>query len=180
MAGTVGGPAGFIGWVGTLPTREIHNLFKGASMYNRIRSGTVLVLFALVAACSPAPEQQAAPASQTGATPAASTQEMHADTLTPRLQAHMATLESAQPADVQPLLPEHRRLVTAMIEDCRQMMADMNMQAPPKWTQLEEQLRQDLDRLDQAPPTQLASLMSEHRSRVRQMMDMRNSMMGDM
>lgn len=149
-------------------------------MYNRIRSGTVLVMLALVAACSSAPDQEAAPASETGATPAASTQEMHADTLTPRLQTHMATLESARPADVQPLLPEHRRLVTAMIEECRKMMVDMKMQAPPKWTQLEAQLRQDLDGLDQASQTQLASLMSEHRSRVHQMMDMRNSMMGDM
>jgi hypothetical protein len=152
-------------------------------MYDRIRSSTVLAFLVVVAACSSGANEEAAPASETGAAPAASsagapaTQEMHADTLTPRLQAHMAAVEKAQPDDLKALLPEHRRLVTAMIEDCRKMMADMNMQPPAKWTQLEQQLQQDLTRMEQVPPGRLASLMDEHRGRVRQMMDMRHDMM---
>lgn len=152
-------------------------------MYDRIRSSTALLFLAIVAACSSGAKEEAAPGSEAGETPAANsasapaTQEMHADTLTPRLQAHMASVERAGPEDLKALLPEHRRLVTAMIEDCRKMMVDMNMQPPAKWTQLEQQLQQDLTRLEQAPPGQLASLMDEHRGRVREMMDMRHDMM---
>lgn len=153
-------------------------------MYNLIRMSAVLTL-ALVAACSSGGEEQAAPASETESAAATAPgspapQGMHADTLTPRLQAHMAAVDKAQPGDLPTLLPEHRRLVTAMIEDCRKMMADMNMRPPAKWTQLEEQLKQDLDQLPQAPPAQLASRLEEHRARVRQMMDMRHDMMGSM
>lgn len=151
-------------------------------MYDRIRSIPILALLAGLAACSSGADE-AAPASETGAAPAATSagapasQEMHADTLTPRLQAHMAALENAGPDNLKTLLPEHRSLVTAMIEECRKMMADMNMQPPDRWTRLEQQLQQDLTALEQAAPGQLAALLDEHRGRVRQMMDMRQDMM---
>lgn len=152
-------------------------------MYNLIRTGAVLTL-TFIAGCSSGGEEQAAPGTEGAAAtaPAAASGEqgMHADTLTPRLQAHMAAVDKAQPGDLPALLPEHRRLVTAMIEECRKMMADMKMQPPAKWTQLEEQLQQDLNQLPLVPPAQLATRLDEHRGRVRQMMEMRHDMMGSM
>ena len=102
---------------------------------------------------------------------------MHEDTLGPRMATHLATLDRADAQHAKTLIPEHRRPVNAMIEECRQMMRQMNMTPPAKWTELESALKQDLDRLDQLPAEQLQAFLPEHRQRVQSMLDMRNDMM---
>lgn len=102
--------------------------------------------------------------------------EMHADTLGPRMEESVSRMDAAAPAEVGAMLPAHRDLVLAMIEECRQMMANMNMTPPAEWTQLETQLQQDLQQMaGGAPPAEEA--VDQHLARVRAMMEMRDDMM---
>jgi hypothetical protein len=145
---------------------------------NLHRPAFFVLALSVFVACSSEPSDgndavSEAPASgQATAMPA-----MHEDTLAQRMETHLATVDRADAQQLKALVPEHRRMVTGMIEDCRQMMRQMNMSPPAKWTELENALMQDLDRMDQLPAEQIQAFLPEHRQRVQSMVDMRHEMM---
>jgi len=64
-----------------------------------------------------------------------------------------------------------------MLEDCRQMMRQMNMTPPRQFTDVETALETDLSRIPALSDTELRSLMPEHLDRVQTVIDMRQDMM---
>ncbi|MFN2398150.1 MAG: hypothetical protein ABR543_05850 [Gemmatimonadaceae bacterium] len=104
-------------------------------------------------------------------------QEMHEDTLAPRVEAHLRRLATTNPDSLKALVPANREMVNALIADCEQMMREMKMQPPAKWTNAVRDLRRDLDRMAGMTGEQLRAAMPQHRQRIEDMLGMRRDMM---
>ncbi|MCY7380144.1 MAG: hypothetical protein LH467_12515 [Gemmatimonadaceae bacterium] len=72
---------------------------------------------------------------------------------------------------------DDRRVVTALIADCEQMMRELKMEPPRKWRDAVHELRTDLDRMTNMTGAQLEQAMPEHRKRIEGMLAMRSDMM---
>lgn len=151
-----------------------------------------LALLATVAACNPGSRDRSADSAgagaMMGAAPADSSQMampagaqtmsgMHQDTLVPKVQAHVQRLQTANADSLRALVPDDRRVVTALIADCEQMMREMKMEPPRKWRNAVQELRTDLDRMANMTGAQLERAMPEHRKRIEGMLAMRRDMM---
>lgn len=124
----------------------------------------------------------AGPASAAGADSAhggmAGMQETHPDTLAPKVEAHLRRLATTSSDSLRALVPANREIVNALIADCEQMMREMKMEPPAKWTNAVRDLRRDLDRMTGMTGEQLRAAMPEHRQRIEDMLGMRRDMMG--
>ncbi len=104
-------------------------------------------------------------------------QGMHEDTLAPKVQAHLQRLATTDPDSLKALVAADREIVNALIADCEQMMREMKMEPPAKWTNAVRDLRRDLDRMVGMSGEQLRAAMPEHRQRIEDMLGMRRDMM---
>ena len=153
---------------------------------------TALALLATVAACKPERRDTAADSAGTGAimraAPADSSgmamgagdkgmSDMHQDTVAAKVEAHLKRLQTANADSLRALVPDDRRVVTALIADCEQMMRAMKMDPPRKWHDAVAALRTDLDRMAKMTGAQLAQAMPGHRTRIEGMLAMRHDMM---
>lgn len=160
----------------------------------RVRPLIALALLATVAACNPGSRDRSADSTGAGAgatvaaapgdsghTPmpagAPGMSGMHQDTLAPKVEAHVQRLQTANPDSLRALVPDDRRVVTALIADCEQMMREMKMEPPRKWRNAVQELRTDLDRMANMTGAQLERAMPEHRKRIEGMLAMRRDMM---
>lgn len=148
----------------------------------RVRAMALGLTLALSACGTDDQQSDAAPPAPPSTT-VAETPEMGAmapDTLDQNLSAHMQQMEAVDGAALQGLIPRQRELVIAMIEECKAMMRQMGMSEPGMWTQLEDALREDVDRMAEMAPAELERFFPEHRDRVQRMVDMRRDMMSSM
>jgi len=119
-------------------------------------------------------------------TPAAAPEEpapampMQEDELGPQLEANMQRARAADAQEFRRMFPEHRDLVNAMLDECREMMRDMGMTPPRQFTRVEEALEEDLRQIPNLSDEELANLKPDHLDRVQAVMDMRDDMMQDM
>ena len=160
----------------------------------RVRPLIPLALLATVAACNPGSSDRSADSTGAGAsaTVAAAPGDsghaampaggpgmsgMHQDTLAPKVEAHLQRLQTANPDSLRALVADDRRVVTALIADCEQMMREMKMEPPRKWRTAVQELRTDLDRMAKMTGAQLEQAMPEHRKRIEGMLAMRRDMM---
>lgn len=105
---------------------------------------------------------------------------MQGDALQSRLNEHVRTARAADVQEFRRIFPQHRDLVTEMLNDCRQMMRRMNMTPPQQFTQVETALETDLQRIPPMSDADLQSLLPQHLDRVQTVIDMRQDMMDDM
>jgi len=106
--------------------------------------------------------------------------DVHDDQLGPQLEANMQRARAADVEGFRRMFPEHRDLVNAMLEECRQMMREMGITPPRTFTRVEQALEEDLQRIPTLGDAELAALKPEHLDRVQRVMDMRDDMMQDM
>ncbi len=145
-----------------------------------LRQSILPLLLTVVAACDGgAPSEQAAAetAPETGVAASHTPSAEESDAIAVRAEASLASLDASDPQGLRERLPEHRAAVTGVIDDCRKMMEEHGMTPPREFTMLEDAVRADLDRLNEAPDGQLATLLPEHRERVQRMLRMRHDMM---
>jgi len=102
------------------------------------------------------------------------------DDLQMRLVNHMNEVRGSDAREFRQQFPEHRELVNEMLEDCRQMMREMDMTPPRRFTQVETALENDLERIPDMSDAELDALIPEHLDRVQTVIDMRQDMMDDM
>ncbi|NUP56596.1 MAG: hypothetical protein HOQ19_12235 [Gemmatimonadaceae bacterium] len=102
---------------------------------------------------------------------------MHRDTIAPRVQAHLARLDTSDPDSLVALVATDRQVVTTLIADCERMMREMKMEPPREWRNAVQALRQDLDRMGSMSGAQLRQLVPDHRKRIEGMLTMRRDMM---
>jgi len=103
-----------------------------------------------------------------------------ADAMQARLVNHMARTRTMDVGEFRQAWPQHEALVREMLEDCRQMMRQMNMTPPRQFTSVESALETDLTRIPAMNDAELRSLMPEHLDRVQTVVDMRQEMMDSM
>lgn len=101
----------------------------------------------------------------------------HQDTLAPKVQAHLQRLATGDPDSLRALVPEDRRVVTALIQDCEQMMREMKMDPPRKWRSAVQELQGELGRMQAMSGAQLQRAMPDHRRHIESMLAMRRDMM---
>lgn len=142
----------------------------------------VTVGLALVTACGETQQerrldQEIPPAAET---PQASPQLAmpgQGDQLQTRLVSHVTSARATDATEFRQTFPEHERLVNEMLEDCRQMMRQMGMTPPREFTEMEQALESDLERIPDLSDAELQSLLPEHLDRVQAVIDMRQEMM---
>jgi hypothetical protein len=142
---------------------------------------TSVTLIAFAAGCeSPEPARDAAPADGTVEAPTQAQPDMQGDELQSRLNDHIRTARAADVQQFRQMFPQHRDLVMEMLNDCRQMMRQMNMTPPRQFTQVETALEADLQRIPTMSDADLQSLLPHHLDRMQTVIDMRQDMMDDM
>ena len=82
------------------------------------------------------------------------------------VQAHLRALDGASADSLRAALPAHRRLVANLIAQTNREMRDMHMTADAAWDATVDSLRQDLTRMPELSPGELAATMPAHRARV--------------
>ncbi len=92
---------------------------------------------------------------------------MEEDRLGPQLEENMQRARAADVQEFRRMFPEHRDLVNAMLDECREMMRDMGMTPPRQFTRVEEALEEDLRQIPNLTDEELASLKPDHLDRVR-------------
>ena len=101
----------------------------------------------------------------------------HPDTIVERTKADLSALQQAAGDNVVKLVPAHAVVVEALIADCEQMMRQMKMAVPAKWTSAVAELRKDLGRMRSADAAAVHTMLSAHSDRVNAMLSMRHDMM---
>lgn len=143
--------------------------------------GAVTVSVVLVTACGETQEgqldQDIPPAAETPQESPQLTTPGQGDQLQARLVSHVSSARAADATEFRQTFPAHERLVNEMLEDCRQMMRQMGMTPPREFTQLEQALESDLERIPDLDDPELRSLLPEHLDRVQAVIDMRQEMM---
>lgn len=114
------------------------------------------------------------------AAPAPDHQMEAGDEFQQRLVAHVDRVRGLDAEEFREIFPEHRDLVNEMLEDCRQMMREMDMTPPRAFTQVETALENDLERIPDLGDDELDALIPDHLDRVQTVIDMRADMMDDM
>jgi len=98
-----------------------------------------------------------------------------------QMWAHMQSIEGADGERYRAMLPQHRQMVANMVSQFgREMREMMPMGKDSEWNQTLEALRQDLRQMPEMSAQELEAVMPEHRQRVMRLMEMYESMMGDM
>lgn len=116
------------------------------------------------------------PTAETSGTSPQSEMQSGADQLQARLVGHVSRARAAGPAEFRQMWLEHEALVNEMLEDCRQMMRQMDMTPPREFTEVEAGLEEDLARIPTLGDPELASLLPDHLDRVQAVIDMRQEM----
>jgi hypothetical protein len=93
---------------------------------------------------------------------------------------HLRALDGAGADSLRAALPAHRQRVANMIAQMNREMRDMNMAADAAWGATVDSLRQDLTRMPELSPGELAALMPGHRARVERLMASHREMVGRM
>jgi len=143
-------------------------------------TATAVALAVIATGCDTEPDRTPAPAAETFAGAQAEPPAVAADALQQRLNDHMARARAADVQEFRQMFPQHRDLVNEMLEDCRQMMRQMNMTPPRQFTDVETALENDLQRIPTMTDPELQSLLPQHLDHVQTVIDMRQSMMDDM
>ncbi len=97
-----------------------------------------------------------------------------------QMQAHMQRMQGMQGDSIRSSLPKHRQMVANMISQMNREMRDMNMAADAAWTATVDSLRQDLTRMPELAPGELAAMMPAHRARAERLMSAHREMMRKM
>lgn len=101
----------------------------------------------------------------------------HSDTVAMSAAADIEQFASAPADRVKSLLPAHTSAVEVLLADCEQMMQQMKMTPPAKWTKATAETRSDLTRMTGMNSSQLKTFMPEHRAHVEGILSMRRDMM---
>lgn len=101
----------------------------------------------------------------------------HSDTIVDRVKADLGALQQAAGDNVVRLVPAHAVVVEALIADCEQMMRQMKMAVPAKWTSAVADLRKDLARMRSANAAAVHAMLPAHSDRVNAILSMRHDMM---
>lgn len=163
-------------------------------MIRWIRSSTLVMTTALLAACGGAeqePEAAAdAPAAVEPAAPMEGMQGMEGmggmegmqmgGGMMEQMQAHMRMMEGASGDDLMAMMPEHRQMTANMLAQMNREMREMNMAADAEWDETVSALRQDLTRLPEMTAEEVKALLPEHRARIERLIEMHQGMMGNM
>lgn len=102
---------------------------------------------------------------------------MHSDSVAARAQADLSALRAASADEALKLVPAHKAAVEALLADCEQMMKQMKMTPPAKWTDAMAAIRADLAKMSTANAAALHAMVPEHADRVNGMLGMRHDMM---
>ncbi len=156
-----------------------------------IRSATLVMTTALLAACGGAEEEPEvvadAPAAAEPAAPMGGMQGMEGmdgmqmdGGMMELMQAHMRMMEGATGDGLMAMMPEHRQMAANMLADMNRQMREMNMAADPEWDETVSALRQDLTRLPEMSAQEVQAFLPEHRARVERLMEMHRAMRGNM
>lgn len=162
---------------------------------NRVlRSTTVAVGLALLAACGGAEEEaQVVADTEVVAEPAAEPaggmagmqgmggmESMQQGGIAAQLQGHMQMMQNASGEELKKMLPEHRQLVANTIAQMNREMQGMDMSDNTEWNETVGALRQDLVQLPEMTPEELKAFIPEHEERINKLTEMHRSMMSNM
>lgn len=92
------------------------------------------------------------------------------------LRAHLAQLSTTSGDSLKALVPVDSALVAMFIAHCEGMMRSMNMTRAPSWTSTVAALADDAAKMRTMSPTQLASFMPLHRTRIEALLEMHRAM----
>ena len=149
-----------------------------------MRSRGWIVAALAVAACTQREAADAGAARDTGGMAAmpgmAGMGAMESARMMDEMGPHLRALDGAGADSLRRALPAHRQRVANMIAQMNREMRDMSMAADAAWDATVDSLRQDLTRMPELSPGELAALMPAHRARVERLMASHREMMGRM
>ena len=96
------------------------------------------------------------------------------------MTASLRALDGASADSLRRALPAHRQRLANMLAEMNREMRDMRMTADAAWTATVDSLRQDLTRMPDLRPSELAATMPAHRARVERLMQAHRTMMDGM
>jgi hypothetical protein len=103
---------------------------------------------------------------------------MQDDGMMRQMQARMATMMATNPDSMMAMMPMHRQMAANMLAQMNREMREMDMAEDEAWTATVDSLRQDLTRMPEMSPDEMAAIMPGHRARMNRLMEMHRSMMG--
>ena len=101
----------------------------------------------------------------------------HSDSVTARAQAQLVAFKAAAPDAAVKMVPEYTQSITALLADCEQMMKQMKMAPPAKWTTAAGAVRAGLAKMSGANASALHAMVPAHAERVDGILGMRHDMM---
>lgn len=96
------------------------------------------------------------------------------------MQAHLRALDGVRGDSLRAALPAHRQLLANLIAQMNREMRDMSMATDAAWDATVDSLRQDLTRMPDLSPGELADVMPAHRGRVDRLMASHREMLRKM
>jgi hypothetical protein len=103
---------------------------------------------------------------------------MQDDGMMRQMQARMATMMAMNPDSMMAMMPMHRQMAANMLAQMNREMREMDMAGDEAWTATVDSLRQDLTRMPEMSPDEMAATMPGHQARMNRLMEMHRSMMG--
>ncbi len=94
-----------------------------------------------------------------------------------QMRSHMEQMQGAGADSLRKLMPAHRQMAANMVMQMNTEMRQMNMPADSAWSALVDSVRQDLVRMPELAPSEMAAFMVAHRERMRRMMERHATMM---
>lgn len=105
---------------------------------------------------------------------------MQDDSMMEQMQSHMAAMMGADADRTAAMMPQHRQMAANMLAQMNREMRQMNMAGDEAWTATVDSLRQDLTRMPELSPEEMATFLPAHHARMSRLMEMHRAMMGDM
>jgi hypothetical protein len=93
------------------------------------------------------------------------------------MPAHLDSMTRMRPEQMPPMMAQHERMMSQMMDQMGGEMRQMNMAASPQWNALSDSVKADLADLPGLSGPQLSARMKAHAARVRRLMVMHQGMM---
>lgn len=104
---------------------------------------------------------------------------MHGDSTMDAMMAHVqAVMDTASPATIQAMMPEHRRVLDSVLTSMNDDMRRMNRTPGADWTALADSLRQGMSTMASMNASELQAFTRAHYARMTRLVQMHRSMMG--
>lgn len=102
---------------------------------------------------------------------------MMSESMMEQMRSHMEQMQGVSADSLRKLMPAHRQMAANMLAQMNTEMRAMNMPVDSSWSALVDSVRQDLVRMPELAPSEMAAFMAAHQERVRRLMERHVTMM---